>query len=278
MGAQYNHNPGGFTTAPQAKRLAVGLLTTVEDFDAMRGHSTFEFTNYEFYLAEHVRLLESLRAEGRLIRVGRFDPCDYLNFCSSARLDPDSVNNRARYVQDVCVGDPQLPDYTGQPLAEIIAELETDRRHQTLLRILFDLLEDSVREEKHPLRAMLHAEGHAASTFAAIVNDAGQGQHVLVLSTVGESGEQATVAFEFAISGEQLTLSKRRVIDALLTLYALCYVNRVPATITLRSTPPADPPRRPLRIWRLADRRVLPVEPPVDYTLPAAPSAGLAKD
>jgi hypothetical protein len=127
---------------------------------------------------------------------------------------------------------------------------------------------------------MLHAEGHAASTFAAIVNDAGQGQgqHVLVLSTVGEAGEQASVAFEFAIRGERLTLSKRRVIDALLALYALCYVRRVPATITLRSTVRADPLRRPLRIWRLADRRVLPVGPPVDYTLPAAARAVLAKD
>lgn len=288
MSAQYKSI--GSTAAVRPKRLTVGLLTTAEDFAAMRNYSSFEFTDYQHYLTEHARLLENLRAQRRLIRVGCFDPCDYLHFCSSARIDPDNAHNRARYVQDVCAGDPQLPSYTGQPLIEIIAELEADRRHQTLLRILFDLLEDSVREEEHPLRAMLHAEGHAASTFAAIVNDAGQGRHRLVLSTVGDVAEQATVALDFAISGEELTLSKRKVIDALLALYALCYVSQVPAIITLRSAEDCAgggsqgggaaglSAEESVRTWRLAQREVRPFELSPDYTLPAARRPDLAKD
>jgi hypothetical protein len=263
--------PARIARATKARRLTVGLLTTAEDFAAMRNYSTFEFTDYQHYLTEHARLLETLHAKGRPVRIGCFDPCDYLHFCSSAGIEPDSAHNRARYVQDVCAGDPQLPDYTGQPLAEIILELEADRRYQNLLGILLDLLEDSVRQEENPLRTMLHAEGHAAGTIAAIVNDAGPGRHLLVLSTAGKSGERAMVTLEFVIVGEELALSKRKVVDALLALYALCYVSQVPATITLRSSLRGDPysgtPSRPPRAWRLARREVVPVEPVPDYIL-----------
>lgn len=249
------------TIATKARKLAVGLLTTAEDFAAMRNYASFEFTDYQHYLAEHVRLLENLRAHGRPVRIGCFDPCEYLHFCATVRVNPDSAQNRARYVQEISTGDPQTPSYTGQPLSEIIAELETDRRHQILLRILFDLLDDSVRAEEYPMRVMLQAEGHAARTFASIVNGAGQGRHQVVLSTVGESAQQATVTLDFTIDGEALTLSKRRVIDALLALYALCYVRRVPASITLLSTADGSlgghEPTHPTQMWRLADQNVL---------------------
>ncbi|HEV2637858.1 MAG TPA: hypothetical protein VGX23_22080 [Actinocrinis sp.] len=260
---QYTSSSGVTSTRPtKARRLAVGLLTTVEDFAAMRIHPSFEFTDYQHYLAEHARLLENLRAHGRPVRIGCFDPCEFLQYCTTAGIDPDSARNRARYVQDVCTSDPQTPRYTGQSIGEIIAELESDRRHQALLRILFDLLEDSVRQEEHPLRVMLQAEGHAASAFASIVNMAGQGRHQVVLRTVGESVQRAEVTLDFTIDGEALKLSKRRVIDALLTLYALCYVRRVPATITLLSSRGGDPdpaaPIRPVHTWRLVDQHVLP--------------------
>jgi hypothetical protein len=250
--------------ATKARKLVVGLLITAEDFAAMQNYASFEFTDYQHYLAEHVRLLENLRAHGRPVRIGCFDPCDYLHFCAAAKLNPDNALTRARYVQDICTNDPQTPSYTGQPLSDIIAELETDRRHQILLRILFDLLDDSVRLAENPMRVMLQAEGHAASTFASIVNGAGQGRHQMVLRTVGESAEQATVTLDFTIEGEALALSKRRVIDALLALYALCYVRRVPATITLLSTAngdmSGDSPTQPKKVWRLADQNVLLIE------------------
>lgn len=258
MKAQYRAD--GQAAATKAGKLTVGLLTTAEDFAAMRNYPSFEFTDYQHYLAEHRRLLENLRAHGRAVRIGCFDPCDYLRFCATARVDPDSPRNRARYVHEACADDPQSPGYTGQPLADIIAELETDRRHRILLRILFDLLEDSVRKEKHPLRVLLRAEAHAARTFAGIINGAGRGRHQVVLSTLSDSVEQASVTLEFAVDGECLALSKRRVIDALLALYALCYVRRVPATIVLRSAARGElgrsSPLLPVRVWRLADQDV----------------------
>jgi hypothetical protein len=273
MKAQYDTT--GRTIATKARKLAVGLLTTAEDFAAMRNYSSFEFTDYQHYLAEHVRLLENLRAHGRSVRIGCFDPCEYLHFCATVRVNPDSAQNRARYVQEISTSDPQLPSYTGQPLSEIIAELESDRRHQTLLRILFDLLDDSVRAEEYPMRVMLRAEGHAARTFASIVNGAGQGRHQVVLSTVGESAEQATVTLDFTIDGEALTLSKRRVIDALIALYALCYVRRVPAGITLLSTAGGSlgghEPTHPTRVWRLADQNVLLIKSVAGCGLAAGP-------
>lgn len=250
--------------ATKARKLAVGLLTTAEDFAAMQNYASFEFSDYDHYLSEHVRLLENLHTHGRPIRIACFDPCDYLHYCAATILNPDSTQNRARYVQDLCINDPQIPSYTGQPLSDIITELETDRRHQALLHILFDLLDDSVRTEENPMRVMLQAEGHAANTFASIVNSAGQGRHQLALRTVGDSAEQAAVTLDFTINGEALALSKRRVIDALLALYALCYVRRVPATITLLSTANGNlartAPTYPVRVWRLANQEVLLVE------------------
>jgi hypothetical protein len=278
MKAQYR--PDGKTAATKARKLTVGLLTTAEDFAAMRNHPSFEFTDYQHYLAEHRRLLENLRAHGRAVRIGCFDPCDYLHFCATARVDPDSPRNRARYVHEVCADDPQSPSYTGQPLADIIAELEADRRHQILLRILFDLLEDSVRAEEHPLRVLLQAEGHAARTFAGIINGAGRGRHQVVLSTLGNSVEQASVTLEFAVDGECLALSKRRVIDVLLALYALCYVRRVPATITLRSAAHGDlglsSPLLPVQLWRLAEQDVKPVKKSVKRPSRRAPRTAKA--
>lgn len=162
----------------------VAVLTTAQDFDAMRGYRTFTFDDYAAYLAHVQTLLRSLDGQGVHARVAPFDPDRFADFCACGRIEPDASASRTRYTAEVASHGPCLT-YEGQDCDRLLPLLRTWRTRDTSWREAARILGEhraapgvsGLTEESALLTAGLALE--------ALLAALGPGTHHMVCSVAG---------------------------------------------------------------------------------------------
>jgi hypothetical protein len=151
--------------------IAVALLMDELDLDAMRAYGSFEFSDYDAYLATCERAMRAMRKAGRIV-AETFDPVEYREFCREMELDVDDPGSRARYAALLCEeGDP-LP-YRGEPIEEFVAALA----HRERLRRMFSRAEELLVDVR--VGRVNEAEDYAADLFLWLLSWGGVGLRVI---------------------------------------------------------------------------------------------------
>jgi hypothetical protein len=174
------------------------LLMDELDLDAMREYGSFEFGDYDTYLATCEREMRIMRRAGRVV-AETFDPVEYREFCREMELDADDLASRARYAALVCEeGDP-FP-YRGEPIEEFVAALAHRERLRTMSfrieELLVDVQAGRVKE----------AQDYATDIFLWLLSRGGAGLHVITCHMGDDESDPLEIVAEVEIHRNKTVL------------------------------------------------------------------------
>lgn len=161
----------------------VAVLTTEQDFTAMRGYRTFIFDDFTAYLRHMDQLLRSLDAQGVHTRVAPFDPDRFVAYCLEDGLEPDASLSRAGYTADIAGTGLTVP-YQGQTCDELLPLLRAHRTREAAWHESARLLAD-IDRTAGPCGAGETAFHTAADAVEALLAALGPGTHHVVCSVDG---------------------------------------------------------------------------------------------
>ncbi|MFI7134712.1 hypothetical protein ACIBQ1_54240 [Nonomuraea sp. NPDC050153] len=150
----------------------IGMALLLDELDLATmtaSYPSFEFDNYDQYLAVCEQTMRSMLGAGHRVMIGTFIPAEYSEYCQAEELPPDSATSRARYALAVCEDEP-FP-YRGEPIAEFVASLAHRERLRTLSIRTMDLLDPLPHGE------VLEAEEYTADLLAWLSTHVGPGPH-----------------------------------------------------------------------------------------------------
>lgn len=164
----------------------VAVLTTEQDFAAMRGYRTFTFDDYAAYLRHVHQLLRSLEAQGVHTRVAPFDPDGFAAYCRADGLEPDASWSRTSYTADIAGTGLTVP-YDGQTCDELLPLLHALRSREAAWREASRILADA--DGAHGPGGADEAAFHtAADAVDALLAALGTGTHHAVCNVDGPRG------------------------------------------------------------------------------------------
>lgn len=200
----------------------IGMALLLDELDLATmtaSYPSFEFDDYDQYLAACEQTMRSMLGAGHRVLIGTFIPAEYSEYCQAEQLPPDSDMSRARYARVVCEEDEPFP-YRGEPIAEIVASLAHRERLWTLSVRTMDLLDPL------PYGVVLEAEEYTADLLAWLSTHVGPGPHMftchvgdgahdpLEVVTEVEVGKNAMRAMSMEIMALSLMLSFARAAKA----------------------------------------------------------------
>ncbi|MGW6501417.1 hypothetical protein [Nonomuraea angiospora] len=231
--------------------IGVALLLDELDLATMKtSYPSFEFDDYDQYLAVCEQTMRSMLGAGHRVMIGTFIPAEYSEYCQAEQLPPDSAMSRARYALAVCEEDEPFP-YRGEPIAEFVASLAHRERLRTLNIRTMDLLDPL------PHGVVLEAEDHTADLLAWLSTHAGPGPHRFTchvsdgahdpLEVVAEVelGKNAMKAMSMEITALSLMLSFARAAKAEGSL--------VMRSFTFETDPDSGLPKKIVRGWAIVE-------------------------
>ncbi|MET9520277.1 hypothetical protein [Streptomyces sp. NPDC002994] len=231
----------------------VGLLADEHDFASMTGYGTFAFDDHTAYLQEVDGLLRALAAQGVHTTVALFDPEDFLEFCRTTGIDPDTAESRTRFTAEVAACGACVP-YTGQPIDSLVPMLINEAVRQATWEYATLLLarlgncaecgEDIGRE----------ALDRASRLVTRLLEQAGQGSHHLVCSVPAEEEQLLAVLHAECTASEPVRLTEAEGAEFVTVLAAGIAVEST-GGVVLRTTEPGAPDR--LHGWRLHRGRLV---------------------
>lgn len=176
----------------------VAVLTTEQDFAAMRCYRTFTFDDFDAYLHHVHQLLRSLDEQGVHTRVAPFDPDHYAAYCTEDGLEPDAALSRTCYTAEVAGTGLTVP-YAGQTCEELLPLLRAHRTREAAWHESARLLA-SLDRSPGPCGAGEAAFHNAADAVDALLSALGPGTHHLVCSVDGP--QQPLLAVLHAVIGD----------------------------------------------------------------------------
>jgi hypothetical protein len=235
--------------------LGVALLMDELDLETMREYDSFEFGDYDTYLATCERGMRIMRRAGHVV-AETFDPVEYREFCREMELEVDDPGSRARYAALVCEeGDP-LP-YRGEPIEEFVAALACRERLRAMSFRIEELLVDV------PIGRVIEAEDYAADIFLWLLSRGEAGLHVFTCHVGGEESDPLEIVAEVEIRRNETVLHG----DAPLVLSQMLTLARATGTpgslimrsVTRRIDPATGWPVKIVRGWFIGNGEISPL-------------------
>ncbi|MFI9274675.1 hypothetical protein ACIGXM_28795 [Kitasatospora sp. NPDC052896] len=164
--------PTGARQAPAQRVFVTGVLASPEDFERARPWGLTAAPDHRRYLAGTATLLAHARRRFESVRVRRFHPDDFAEFCLLRRLDPADRAAQQRYLANPALLG-QLLDYQGEELVEdFLPRLVRARENGLTMRHAELLL-----AEGGALPAVERCYREAAELFARLLGEAGPGTY-----------------------------------------------------------------------------------------------------
>jgi hypothetical protein len=225
----------------------VGLLADEQDFAAMKGYGSFVFDDHSAYLHQIEDLLRSLAAQGVHTTVALFDPEEFLEFCESTGLDPDTPASRTRFTAELAICGASVP-YSGQPMDRLVPLLINEAVRQATWDYATLLLSDLGNCAECGKDIGRESFDHASRLVFRLLEAAGSGTHHLVCSVSAEEAQLLTVLHAERAGEEPVQLTESESAE-FVTILAAGIATESPGGVVLRTTGPGEPDR--LHGWRL---------------------------
>ncbi|MDJ0465845.1 hypothetical protein [Streptomyces sp. H27-C3] len=225
----------------------VGLLADEQDFAAMTGYRSFVFDDHAAYLLQVEDLLRSLAAQGVHTTVALFDPEEFLEFCESTGLDPDTPVSRTRFIAELAICGASVP-YSGQPIDRLVPLLINEAVRQATWEYATLLLADLGNCAECGMDIGRESFDRASRLVLRLLEAAGSGTHHLVCSIPAEEARLLAV-LHAERAGEQPVRPTESESAEFVTVLAAGLAMERPGGVVLRTTGPGEPDR--LRGWRL---------------------------
>ncbi|MFE3453279.1 hypothetical protein ACFXJ8_30575 [Nonomuraea sp. NPDC059194] len=234
----------------------VAILLDELDLAAMKAYPSFEFDDYDQYLAACEQSMRSMLHNGHRVVVEAFIPAEYAEFCQAEQLPPDSAASRAHYAAAVCEEVDPLR-YGGEPIAELVASLAHRERLRALSMRAMDLLDPL------PHGSVLEAEDHAADLLVWLSIHAGRGVHMFTCHVT--DGEHDPLEVVATVESRKRAM---KVVDAevaaLSLMLTFARAGKAGGSLIMRSfTPRTDPgsglPVKIVRGWAIREGALHPL-------------------
>jgi hypothetical protein len=210
------------------------LLDELDLATMTASYPSFEFDDYDQYLAACEQTMRSLLGAGHRVMIGSFIPAEYSEYCQAEQLPPDSATSRARYAMAVCEEDEPFP-YRGEPIADLVASLAHRQQLRTLSIRTMDLLDPL------PHGVVLEAEGYTADLLGWLSTHIGPGSHIFTCHVGDGTHDPLEVVAEVAFGKNAMrAVSMEFMVLSLLLSFARAA--RAAGSVVMRSfTSSTDP-------------------------------------
>ncbi|MGW1362949.1 hypothetical protein ACWCQP_36775 [Streptomyces chartreusis] len=169
----------------------VAVLTDTDDFDTMRGLTTFPFDDHTDYLRHVDNLLRTHADTGQHTIAVLFDPEEYADFCTNHTLDPALPANRARYTAADAITRTHVA-YHGQDLTQLLADLTEQAAQHATFEHAKTLLAHLAPCPDCGHDTRRNAINRAASLLTALIDRSNAGTSHLVCSIASADGPLVT--------------------------------------------------------------------------------------
>jgi hypothetical protein len=179
------------TDEPRSRRCAppaapaptlLGILTSREDFEALRRDGGTEYTSFALYLRDMEQLIAEIRESGGSVRGRAFHPGDLVAYCEERGLSLADPGSHTAYTADPAA-DVEWVRYEDEPLDEFLARLARARQrglvHRRLERMLAETAEAAVTGV-FPEELLREAYERGAEALRRVLLGAGPGRFRLV--------------------------------------------------------------------------------------------------
>jgi hypothetical protein len=182
--ARRTDEPGLRRCAPPAapEPTMLGVVTSREDFEALRRDGGTEYTSFTLYLRDMEELIAKVRGAGGTVQGRAFSPVDLVAYCEEHGLSQADPRSHTAYTADPAA-DVEWVRYEDEPLDEFLGRLVRARQrglvHRRLERMLAETAE-AAETGVFPEEPLREAYERAAAALRQVLLGAGPGRFRLV--------------------------------------------------------------------------------------------------